>query len=530
MTSPLLFEAYARICGSLSIEQSLHSAFKYFEAQLPADGAFINIYLEPLNQIRFLAWVDKQHTQALEKNITVPIHLRTPLASKKRPKILRVQKIEDDPITHHVAPQVVPGIASFVMMRMELDQQHLGVVAFYSHKQNAFTKQHEELLAQLHNPFALVAANALHPILKESNRILHRKNAQLQSTLAKVLHAPLDSLLKTSPSLIGIAEKITQIAPYETTVLITGETGTGKEIIANTIHHSSCCANGPFIKVNCGAIPEMLIDSQLFGHEKGAFTDAKQTHLGYFEQANGGTLFLDEIGELPPAAQVRLLRVLQNKNITRVGGTQPIQLRLRIIVATHQPLEKLVSSGHFREDLWYRLNIFPIEIPPLRARKEDIEPLAEHFLEKIQRKYDLIQKPIITDCALMLAKSYHWPGNVRELENLLERSVLQINKEKVETLHLPQPTTQHTHTQHQTATNATEFSDALSTPGNLGTLDTMTREYFTHILHECAGKIAGKGGAAEKVGLHPNTLRSKLKKLGVYIPKAKADQTTTVDT
>lgn len=513
MTNPVLFEAYARICGSLSIEQSLHNAFDYLKTQLPVDGAFINIYLEQLGQIRFLAWANEQHAQVLEKKITIPEHLQQALGSQDRPKLLRVQKIEDDPITHYVAPQAIPGVASFLMMRMELDQQHLGVIAFYSHQQNVFTQQHEDILAQLHNPFALVTANALHPILKANNHMLQRRNEQLQSTLSKVLHAPLDQLLKTSPSLIHIAEKISQIAPYETTVLIMGETGTGKEIIANTIHHSSCYANGPFIKVNCGAIPEMLIDSELFGHEKGAFTDAKQTRLGYFEQANGGTIFLDEIAELPPAAQVRLLRVLQNKTITRVGGKQPIKLKLRIIAATHKPLEKLVGSGDFREDLWYRLNIFPIDVPPLRKRLEDLEPLAEHFLQKIQHKYNLPQKPVITDNALEQAKDYPWPGNVRELENLLERMMLQGNKEKIDHLILPEGIK----LTHKTNLNTSSYAAE-----GAGTLDSVTREYLTRILNECEGKIAGKGGAAEKVGLHPNTLRSRLKKLGLPIQRVRS--------
>ena len=206
--------------------------------------------------------------------------------------------------------------------------------------------------------------------------------------------------------------------------MLLGETGVGKEVVANAIHYTSSRRGGPFIKVNCGAIPDNLLDSELFGHERGAFTGAIAQKRGRFERADKGSIFLDEIGELPLQAQVRLLRVLQHKEIERVGGTKTIPVDVRIIAATHRNMEEMVRSGAFREDLWFRLDVFPITIPPLRRRKEDIPALVHHFIERKSKDLKIYPAPSVSAEEVERLKAYHWPGNIRELENLIERELI----------------------------------------------------------------------------------------------------------
>ena len=235
-------------------------------------------------------------------------------------------------------------------------------------------------------------------------------------------------------------EDMARVAGTSTTVLIRGESGTGKELIASSIHYHSSRAKKPFIKVNCAALPETLVESELFGHERGAFTGAESRKKGRFELASGGTIFLDEIGELSPAIQVKLLRVLQEREFERVGGTEPVKVDVRVVAATNRNLEAALAEGSFREDLYYRLNVFPIFIPPLRQRRADVLPLADHFVEKYAREHGKTIKRISTPAIDQLA-SYHWPGNVRELENTIERAVLMADGEVIHGHHLP-PTLQ----------------------------------------------------------------------------------------
>jgi formate hydrogenlyase transcriptional activator len=232
-----------------------------------------------------------------------------------------------------------------------------------------------------------------------------------------------EGIVGSSEPLLRTLQLVRTVAPTDSTVLIEGETGTGKELIARAIHRRSDRSSRAFVSVNCAAIPRELIASELFGHEKGAFTGAVQRRLGRFESANGGTLFLDEVGELPAATQIALLRVLQEHEFERVGGTRPIRADVRVIAATNRDLRAAINDGSFRSDLYYRLNVFPIEIPPLRERKEDIPLLVEHFVDRYARK---VSKHITTveKKTLEVLHSYHWPGNIRELQNVIERSVI----------------------------------------------------------------------------------------------------------
>ncbi|MGD9940455.1 MAG: sigma 54-interacting transcriptional regulator [Clostridia bacterium] len=244
------------------------------------------------------------------------------------------------------------------------------------------------------------------------------------------------SIVGTSAAMRAVYEMASQVAPSDATVLVTGESGTGKELVAMEIHRLSKRAKGPLVKVNCSALPESIIESELFGHERGAFTGASAQRKGRFELANGGTLFMDEIGELSPQIQVKLLRVIQEREIERIGGSSTIKVDVRVIAATNRNLEDEIAAGRFREDLYYRLNVFPIRVPPLRERKSDIILLADHFAEKYSRKNN---KPIkrISSPALDLFMSYHWPGNVRELENCMERAVILSTDMVIHSYHLP---------------------------------------------------------------------------------------------
>ena len=299
---------------------------------------------------------------------------------------------------------------------------------------------------------------------------------------------------------------VEQVAPLDSPVLLLGETGTGKELIANAIHSSSPRKDGPFIKVNCGAIPETLLDSELFGHEKGAFTGAISQKRGRFERADKGTIFLDEIGELPPQAQVRLLHVLQRKEIERVGGTNSISVDIRVISATHRNLQEMVGSGQFREDLWFRLNVFPIMIPPLRQRKGDIPSLVHHFIHRKSMELKLKERPKLASDAIDRLTAYDWPGNVRELENTIERALIQHRAGgplSFEAL-LPLAVSRH--------------SRIIQDPGrdeSLDPLEDVTIRHIRNALERANGKISGPGGAAQILDINPSTLRKRMKKLGI---------------
>jgi transcriptional regulator with GAF, ATPase, and Fis domain len=296
---------------------------------------------------------------------------------------------------------------------------------------------------------------------------------------------------------------VQQVASLNSPVLLLGETGVGKDVIANAIHYSSPRKDGPFIKVNCGAIPETLLDSELFGHEKGAFTGALSQRRGRFERANGGTLFLDEIGELPPQAQVRMLRVLQYKEIERVGGTNSISVDIRLIAATNRDLEERVKTKQFREDLWFRLNVFPIRVPPLRERKNDIPALVHHFVERKSRELKLPVPPPLARGVIDRLMAYHWPGNVRELENVIERALILgkgtplvfndlIGEKRDQSSAIPAGT-----------------QDAPIK------LDEVMSQHIRQVLKMTNGKVHGKGGAAEVLGINPSTLRNRMNQLGI---------------
>ncbi len=310
-----------------------------------------------------------------------------------------------------------------------------------------------------------------------------------------------EEIVGTSAALQGVLSLVSKVAPTDASVLITGETGTGKELVARAIHRRSQRRSKPFVSVNCAAIPRDLIASELFGHEKGSFTGAIQRRLGRFELANGGTIFLDEVGELPLETQIAFLRVLQEHEFERVGGTRSIQTNVRVIAATNRNLQAAINAGSFRSDLFYRLNVFPIEIPPLRERRADIPVLVDYFLDRCAKN---VGKNIrgINKKSLDLLQSYPWPGNIRELQNVIERSVIMCETENfsVDETWLPQQPVA------SESKGQSDFSEKLAARG---------KEMIESALRESEGRVFGPSGAAAKLGIARSTLESKIRSLKI---------------
>lgn len=326
-----------------------------------------------------------------------------------------------------------------------------------------------------------------------------RRESGLQKQLTEIAAGGFEGIIGQSPRLLSVFESIAQVAPQDTSVLILGESGTGKERIAESVQKLSSRKNLPFIKVNCATLPAALIESELFGHEKGAFTGAADKRIGKFEQASGGTILLDEIGEMPIELQAKWLRVLQEKEIERIGGKAPIRIDVRVIATTNRNLEQEVAEGRFRLDLYYRLNVFPIHLPALRERAEDIPALVDHFVRYYGSRSG---KKIsgVADKAMQALVAYEWPGNIRELEHLIERTLVLTKGDTIKDIVLPTPR-QQTH--------------APTDGVRIKTMEENERDHIIEVLKTCHGRIWGVGGAAELLGIPPTTLQSKMKKLGI---------------
>lgn len=390
-------------------------------------------------------------------------------------------------------------LRSHLEMPMHLRNGSPFSFCLYSRRADAYNASQVELFQRIQ--FSLI--NSIEMMLEKE-----RKAAMNSS-----LHQPSDPELNNIneeevwPGIVGkshllltVFDHVTQVAYSETSVLILGESGTGKEKIADSIHNLSPRKGKPFVKINCAALPANLIESELFGHEKGAFTGAIERRIGKFEKADKGTIFLDEVGEMPLEVQVKLLRVLQEKEIERIGAKATTKVDVRIIAATNRNLEKEVAEGRFRLDLYYRLNVFPITMPPLRDRKEDIPALAYHFMNHYNHKSG---KKIsgFSDHILKNMMAYNWPGNIRELEHLIERSVLLTKGNIIDTNFL--------------STNQYRETSNLTEDLRMKTIHENEKEYIISVLKKCKGRVWGSGGAAEILNIPPSTLKSRMKKLGI---------------
>ena len=392
------------------------------------------------------------------------------------------------------------GLRSFAGYPLKFRWELLGVIAMFGRR--ALSNEEFERLAVFANQAAIAIKNAqlFMEVAQLKNR-LEAENLYLREEV-KSQHN-FEEIIGESPSIMSVLRQIEQVAPTDSTVLIRGDTGTGKELIARAIHNLSPRRARSLVKVNCGAIPANLVESELFGHEKGSFTGALQRRIGRFELADGGTIFLDEVGELPLDAQVKLLRVLQEREIERIGSGHSIKVDVRVIAATNRDLYAAVKAGSFRADLLYRLNVFPIEVPSLSARALDIPLLVNRFVGKFSGK---IGKKIdgVSESTMERLMKYAWPGNIRELENVIERATI-LSKGPLLQI------------------------DDVMLQGNSGpllpiadSLEEVERGHILRILQNVDWVIEGKQGAAARLGLHPNTLRSRMQKLGIKKPRPTA--------
>jgi formate hydrogenlyase transcriptional activator len=393
------------------------------------------------------------------------------------------------------------GINSAAGFPLEFRGEQLGSIGFLARRR--ISTEEFALLGIFADQAALAIRNAqLYGEIERYRDRLALENAYLQEAIAEA-HG-FEGIVGESPALRAVLRKVQQVAPVETTVLLTGETGTGKELIARALHQGSPRRDRPLIKVNCGAIPQGVVESELFGHEKGAFTGALQRRTGRFELADKGTLFMDEVGELPLDTQVKLLRVLQEQEFERVGSHHTQRVDVRLVAATNRDLEQEVAAQRFRTDLFYRLNVFPIRVPPLRERPSDIPLLVRHFLAQFQRK---LAKPLkaVTPDGMARLERYAWPGNIRELQNVLERACVLSAGPVVEIVEELRPI------------GGRESESVGPAAGHeaIVTLEESARLHIRQALAASGGRLYGPEGAAALLGINPNTLRSRMKKLGI---------------
>ena len=389
---------------------------------------------------------------------------------------------QEDFISHVRVPLFKLGEATFQL-------------GFCSDTSEAFGEREAHLFQRLTRPFSRALEEALH--------------GQLDRGASPVQYEDSWALLRMCRGLVDLQEEMERVAATDYTVLIDGETGVGKDMVADAIHRTSARWNRPLIKINCGAVSESLLESELFGHEKGAFTGATSSRSGYFEAANGGTIFLDEIGELSPRAQAELLRTLDNREILRVGSTRCIPLDIRVIAATNRDLQTMVERGEFREDLWYRINLFPLHVPPLRQRRVDIPVLVRLFVHRVSSQLGLLSPPSVPPAEMERLYRHNWPGNVRELRNVVERAVIRgRNGTTCLPLHFNLPEKRE---KEGGRADATEERAREQDPveGRLPTLEELGDRYVAWMLRHTGGKVAGAGGAAELLGVHPNTVRER---------------------
>ncbi|MFI5459696.1 MAG: sigma 54-interacting transcriptional regulator [Isosphaerales bacterium] len=421
-------------------------------------------------------------------------------------------------------PGLVPqGLEGDVLCGpLRSDARTHGVVVLSSGRRNHFLPEHERLLSALLEPLS-VALKSDHRI-RELTALREAAEADKRSLLARLGRLDIaDSIVGAESGLKEVLEQVQLVAGADTPVLILGETGSGKEVVARAIHTRSRRASGPFLRINCGAIPPDLVDSELFGHERGSFTGAVAERKGWFERADGGTLLLDECGELPLPAQVRLLRVLQDGMFQRIGGDTPLHADVRVIAATHRDLPAMVANGQFREDLWYRIAVFPITLPPLRERLADIPALAAHFALRAAKRLGLTALiPSAEDIHQLV--SYTWPGNVRELSAVLERAAILgdgTHLDVARALGAASVTPQNPTTRAKTPIILPTPAATLPFERSFPSLDTAMARHIEAALARTHGRIEGPDGAAAVLQINPHTLRSRIRKLGIDLRLAR---------
>ncbi len=488
--------------------------FELLQPTFKFDQAVVVLYNEELTHSKHLFHFDPRaeapdrdqfYKKLMAEELPIEDSIYQEIVEAEEPKIISWMYLNDN-YGHTVGVQSARsfGFKELLFMPMSFAGKRIGSFEFLSKTQNRFSQNKLLLYQNIGNQMAgaisnLIANEKVARAMEEIQQLNHRlkqHNDYLEEEVAH--HYNAEGMISESFVMKNVLQNVKLVGKTDTTVLIIGESGTGKELIARAIHKVSNRSDKTLIKINCATLPAQLIESELFGHEKGAFTGAVQQRIGKFELAVGGTLFLDEIGELPLDLQAKLLRVLQEREIERLGGNEVIKTDVRIISATNRNLLEEVEKGNFRSDLYYRLNVFPIALPPLRERKEEVEHLAFHFLKKNSKK---LGKPLkgISKNALKKLQSYDWPGNIRELEHVIERSAILTTTSQIEQVHLP----------------STQLTNNMNENSDLVTLAENEKQHILKALKHTNGKVSGYGGAAELLEIKPTTLEYRMKKLGI---------------
>ncbi len=534
--------AILHITSSLDLPVSMERVFNFLRRYIPLSAISLHQYDSTLKGLKLLFLVTKQGFSYVEK--FVPIPTQEGIAHLERQNRPFISLVEQSSAETPIAGYHSRAIREFLPVRpraymigiLGLGEDIVGHIALMGPGTHCFTEEHHRMFKLLLRPFSLAMVNMLQ--FKRTLDFQARLDAERTQLAVENRLLRGHNLIGATGGLREVFKSIEHLAGSELPVLLLGETGTGKEVVADAIQQISPRHDRPFVKVNCGAIPDTLIDSELFGFEKGAFTGAHGARAGFFEQADGGTLFLDEVGELPPQAQVRLLRVLQNGMVQRLGGANAIRVDVRIIAATNRNLGSMLQNGQFREDLYYRLNVFPIHIPPLRERGGDIVPLIAHFIEKSAACLG-IPPPPVEPASLERLMTYSWPGNIRELENLVGRALtLDPGKPVNIAPFLPYDRSWHLKAEEsgdylrtliEQRVNAVldarlgaspqgttlAARDVAPDPAALPGLAEANADLIRKALAQSRGKIHGPGGAAEILRINPSTLRKRMRKLGI---------------
>lgn len=519
LPEPEKFISEVTLClySSLNIEEALYETFKYLSRHFPLELAHMFIFDTSKGSLRYLAvaygkrgvLIDEtvQISEASIMEVRASVITPVTVFTKSGSPVIREIFEHFQSTSKHMLFSPEDDLSALAIL-FDIGQPFVGGFGLVARGGNVYNEKHKKYLAMIQRPLAGSVLNLLHH--REIVCMNERLASEKRGLEEKLGHASAGRIVGSETGLKEVADLVRKVAPLGSPVLLTGETGVGKEIIANAIHQSSARSNGPMISINCGAIPESLIDSELFGHEKGAFTGATSMKRGYFEQANGGTIFLDEIGELPLAAQVKLLRVLQTMEFHRVGGSRTISVDVRVIAATNRDLREMVKKHDFREDLWFRLNVFPIKIPPLRDRKNDIPALAEYFAIRKAREMNLPSHPGFAADAFFQLMAYDWPGNIRELQNVIERALIISRGNPLSFTGLSTEKKQESRPEYQTNIEGNTLPQ---------TIDSLLKNHIEKTLEMTGGRVEGEKGAAAILGLNPSTLRGKMRKLGISIEK-----------
>lgn len=496
----MIAELSSLLLANVDIRKVLGAFSASIQHMVPHDSATLALYDEATQKLRVQFISAAGEPDPLQSEVLLDANASPSGQAFRTRRPIMLNKIARWPFARESVKHLIDvGVQSGIWVPLIHRERTLGALMVGSRRENAFKEHDTEVLGQIAGQVAMAVNNAL--AFRQIAELRDRLNQEKQYLEEEInLEHRFEDIVGESAGLRKVLGQIETVAPTDATVLIQGETGTGKELLARAIHRLSPRAERTFIKLNCAAIPAGLIESELFGHEKGAFTGAIQRKIGRLELAHEGTLFLDEIGEMPLDLQPKLLRALQEREIERVGGSRPIPVNVRLIAATNRDLAKMVAEKQFRSDLYYRLKVFPIESPPLRERTADIPILVRHFVDRHSRR---MGKSIdtIPDEVMEALTRWKWPGNIRELENFLERAVI-LTKGRV--LHVPLA-------ELEAAEEEEEEAEVSSNP----TLQAAEREHILRALREAKGMVGGANGAAAKLGLKRTTLNSKIKKLGI---------------